>query len=167
MAVLLALAAITAAASLYPPGDRNTAAAAPHHAPRTQSQRPAEGPEVDNAAPMEEQDNADPFAPHGWQAPPAPPEQPKPATAAVPAAAAAAPPAPPPLPFKFMGRMNDGNDSGQQMIYLSKGEQIVVVQGGETLDGTYKVVSIEQDHIEFEYLPSGEKQLLPIPAPDK
>lgn len=170
LGALLALAAITAAASFYPPVDRSLAATAPRReqkSPASPNSRNIGTTEVDNAAPMEEQEEVDPFTPRGWQAPPAPVEQPKPAAAAAAPAAPVAPTGPPPLPFKFMGRMNDGADNGQQMIYLSKGEQIVVVQGGETLDGTYKVVSIEADHIDFEHLPTGEKQTLALPAPDK
>ena len=66
-----------------------------------------------------------------------------------------------------MGRMNDGADAAQQMVYLSKGDQVTVVQGGETLDGTYKVLHVEPDHIEFEHIPTGEKQVLNIAANDK
>jgi hypothetical protein len=68
-----------------------------------------------------------------------------------------------------MGTMNDGSDGGggQQTVYLSRGDQMVMVQGGETLDGTYKVLLVDAEHIEFEHLPTGEKQALNIAANDK
>lgn len=68
---------------------------------------------------------------------------------------------PPPLPFKFTGRMND---EGNQVVYLNRGEQMVLAHIGDVLDSSYKVISITQQQIEFEYLPSGEKQTLALPA---
>lgn len=166
--ILLALAGVTAVVSFYPTSEA-TVAPPLHRRPQPSAPRtPAGSSEVDAAAPIDEQaDDADPFAPRSWLAPPPIQEAPKAATVAAPAPAPVAPPGPPPLPYKFMGRMNDDNESSGQVIYLSKGDQMVTVQGGETLDDTYKVLSVAADHIDFEHLPTGEKQSLPIAPNDK
>ncbi|MEH6459746.1 hypothetical protein [Chitinimonas sp. JJ19] len=71
------------------------------------------------------------------------------------------PAGPPPLPFKFMGRLHDG---GEQVVYLSQGEQTLIARVGETLGATYKVLGLDAQRIEFEYLPTGDKQQLALPA---
>jgi hypothetical protein len=106
----------------------------------------------------------DPFAPRGWQAAPPPvaaPVAPVPATLA--AVAPPAPPMAPPLPFRFVGGMTDG---AEQLVYLGRGDEAVVAKNGEVLDGTYKVVNINASQIEFEHIPTGQKQALVFPARD-
>jgi hypothetical protein len=62
-----------------------------------------------------------------------------------------------------MGAMND---DGAQVIYLSRGDQAFVARSGETLDSAYNVLTVDNQHVEFEHLPTGEKQTLTIPATD-
>lgn len=163
-AILLTALGITIAAIVYPVEKADTAvvAAASSRASSPPKNLPVAA-ENDYARPeLEDADLVDPFAPRGWQAPPPPP----PPVAAQQAAAPIAPPAPagpPPVPYKFMGRLNDG---GVEIIYLSRGEQTLIARNGETLDGIYKVVGMDRQHIEFEYLPTGDKQTLPLPASD-
>lgn len=147
--ILIALAGVTAVVSFYPTNEA-MAPSHPHRRPQALAvAQPASVSEVDSAAPVEEAaEDTDPFAPRGWQAPPPILEAPKAVVQAAPPPTPAAPPGAPPLPYKFMGRMNDDTDSGGQVIYLSKGDQMVTVQGGETLDDTYKVLSVAADHIE-------------------
>lgn len=103
----------------------------------------------------------DPFAPRRWDAPP-PPPPPVVATAApVVAEVVVAPSGPPPLPFQFVGQMNDSTD---QVVYLARGEQALLARTGETLEGTYKVLAITPVQIEFEHLPTGQKQALVFPS---
>lgn len=105
---------------------------------------------------------ADPFAPRRWEAPQAP--VPAPVLQAAPPTVAevvVAPPGPPPLPFRFVGQMSD---SAQQVVYLSVGEQALLARAGEVLEGTYKVLAITPLQIEFEHLPTGQKQALVFPA---
>lgn len=68
---------------------------------------------------------------------------------------------PPALPYRFAGRFVDGSE---QIIYLSKGEQIVLAKVGDTLDGQYKVVVIEPRRIDFQHIDSNETQSLSLPA---
>lgn len=65
----------------------------------------------------------------------------------------------PPLPFKFLGKFNDGTEL---VVYLGRGEQTLVAKSGETLEGIYKIVDITEKSIEFVYLPRDEKQSLMI-----
>jgi hypothetical protein len=103
--------------------------------------------------------DADPFASKAWQAPLPVAEVSRAVQPVV--VAEAPPPPPPPLPFKFVGQMNDGSDS---VVYLSKGDQVVVARSGDLLDGGYKVSAISPTHIEFETVSSGFTQPLAIPA---
>jgi len=106
----------------------------------------------------------DPFAPRGWVAAPVPEPEPT-QVVTVNAVVDATPSVPvlPPLPFKFTGQLTD---DGQQVVYLSRGDQILLAHLGDTLDSAYKVTAITAQQIEFEYLPSGEKQTLALPATD-
>lgn len=100
----------------------------------------------------------DPFAPRGWQvSPPAVSE--KVVTAPAPVVAPPAPTAPP-LPFQYMGSMNE---EGRQTIYLGHGDQALVVHAGEVIAQTYKVIEINGREIQFEHLPTGQRQLLGLP----
>lgn len=65
----------------------------------------------------------------------------------------------PALPFKFLGKFNDGTEL---VVYLGRGEQTLVAKNGETLEGIYKIVDITEKSIEFVYLPRDEKQSLMI-----
>jgi hypothetical protein len=106
----------------------------------------------------------DPFMARGWQAAPAPvPVQAARAVEPV-VVADTAPPPPPPLPYQFVGQMVD---DGNQVIYLSRGDQVLLARQGETVEGTYKVLNIGATQIEFETLSSGLRQTLPIPAQDR
>jgi len=104
----------------------------------------------------------DPFASRGWESSPAIVAEPVKAT--VPIAAPPVdntPPPPPPLPYKFVGQMNNGGDL---VIYLGRGDQVLLAHEGDLLDGTYKVVSIRPNQIEFELVASSLRQTLPIPV---
>lgn len=168
-AIWLCLLAATVVAMLYPtepkqdealsePVERSTAATKPVSvAAAADSTEVASTATEGEALPKLEQD---PFAPRGWTAPPPPPP---PAPVAPPPLPPAAPAGPPPLPFRFMGRLNDG---GTEVVYLSRGEQTLVAKAGETLESTYKVLSVAAQRIDFEYLPTGDTQSLTIAAPD-
>jgi hypothetical protein len=162
---LLLLAAATAVASFYPAGGANVSPSG-HRRDMKAAQVPNNVASLSAAGAVPSTDEgADPFAPRGWQPPP-PPEAAKPQPVAAPAPVAPpGPTGPPALPYKFMGRMDD--ESGGQMIYLARGDQAMSAQQGDVLDGTYKVLSVDADRIEFEYMPTGDKQTLNIPAADK
>jgi hypothetical protein len=76
------------------------------------------------------------------------------------------PPQAPPLPFTYLGKMVDGE---QTTVFLARQDRNYVVRPGDTLDGSYRVEKIEDDRIALTYLPLGMAQTLafaatPVPA---
>ncbi len=161
--VLLSALTVTVVAILYPVDDL---AGSPGSAPLAVGRRTAQAPLVmpEFAAEEEPAGDPDPFAPRGWQAAPPPvaaPVAPVPTTLA--AVAPPAPPMAPPLPFRFVGGMTDG---AEQLVYLGHGDEALVARNGDVLEGTYKVVNINASQIDFEHIPTGQKQALVFPARD-
>lgn len=100
-------------------------------------------------------------------APPAPP--PIPVSAKIrkpppPVAAEPAPPPPPttpPLPFTAVGAIQGKKiGNGQQQAFIQHGDNLTVIQKGDTVAGSYRVDNITADRVEFTYLPLGQKQSL-------
>lgn len=161
--ILLSALIVTIAAIFYPVDDGAVSVASALPAPQPAKLALGALPpsvSVDD----EPAGDPDPFAPRGWQAPP-PPPPPAPVAAPVSAApvALAPPPGPPPLPFRFVGSLNDGGD---QTVYLARGEEALVARTGEILERTYKVTGISVSQIEFEHIPTGQKQTLAFPVRD-
>src|SRR5258706_2562203 len=92
----------------------------------------------------------DPFSAHSWT----------PRAKPAPVAEAPAPVAPP-LPFRFAGQLQ--RDSGIE-VYLARGEEIFTAREGDTLDGQYKVDSVNATEVSFVHLPSGTRQTLQFSA---
>jgi len=93
----------------------------------------------------------DAFQVQSWYVPP-------PSPSALPAVPPP-PPAPPPLPFTYMGQLLD---NGKLTVFLTRQDQNYAVKPGDTLDGTYRVDSIEQQRVVFTYLPLNQQQSLAI-----
>lgn len=84
--------------------------------------------------------------------------RPPPPVAAKPAQAEERPAAPP-LPFKYLGRMDEGEAS---VLLLSFQGEDVMARAGDTLGGRYRVEEIAEASIRFTYLPLNEPQTLNI-----
>lgn len=84
---------------------------------------------------------------------------PPPSANVLPAPPASMPPTAPPLPYKVLGKQ-----LGQQgwMVFLSRGEQIVLAHAGERLDEQYEVVAIAPPRLDLRYLPLDSTQTLNI-----
>src|SRR6266851_9851582 len=93
---------------------------------------------------------SDPFSPHSWT----------PRSKPAPVSAAPAPVAPS-LPFRFAGQLQ--RDSGIE-VYLARGEEIFTAREGDTLDGQYKVESVNATEVSFVHLPSGTRQTIQFSA---
>lgn len=90
------------------------------------------------------------FASRSWVKPPPPaPEAP------------AAPPGPPPLPFTYMGKLQEGG-GGNVTVYLQQGEQAYSVRQGDVIDNTWRVDSIGPAKITLTYLPMRIQQTLSL-----
>jgi len=94
---------------------------------------------------------ADPFSAHSWM-----PRRPKPAVVS-----AAPDPVAPPLPFRFAGQLH--RDSGIE-VYLARGEEIFAAREGDTLDGQYRVDSVNATEVSFVHLPTGTRQTMQFSA---
>lgn len=128
-------------------------------APRAPAQ-PAAAPSPAAASEMPEraalgQMGADPFNVE----PPAPPA---PAVSAPPPPPAR--PAPPPMPYRFAGRLHVGNSVE---VYLMKGEELVPVKKGDTLDGQYRVEKIGRTEMTLLHLASGTRGKIEYDPPIK
>ncbi len=87
------------------------------------------------------------FGSHTWQ-PPAPKVGAAPAAPAVPA-----------MPYRFAGKLLQ---EGKLQVFLAKGDEVVPIRQGETLDGAYRVESIGEAQITLLYLPLKHKESIPV-----
>ncbi|HEX2197869.1 MAG TPA: cohesin domain-containing protein, partial [Burkholderiales bacterium] len=92
------------------------------------------------------------FPSQSWAPPP-----PKPA----PAVADAPPPAPtpPPMPYRVAGRVVH---DGVAHVVLAKGDRVLTVRQGDTLDDGYRVEAIAPRGVTLVYLPLNVPQQLPV-----
>lgn len=69
------------------------------------------------------------------------------------------PPAPkaPPLPFTYLGQMEDG---GSIALFLGRAQNTLIVRAGDLIDGVYRVEEIVPTRATFVYLPLNELQQL-------
>lgn len=93
--------------------------------------------------------DADPFRAKTWYvAPPAPPPPPPPKPTA------------PPMPFKYMGALEDTAQGGKTMVYLAKGNDSFQVAVGDTFADVYQLEKIERGQLVIRYLPLSISQTL-------
>lgn len=90
------------------------------------------------------------FPARSWRPPPPP---------LPPAAVIAAPPSAPPLPFQYLGMLQEGD---RTVVFLSQQERTHMVRQGDTLNGVYRVERITADNMVFVYLPLKQKQTLQL-----
>ena len=83
------------------------------------------------------------FAGHSWYTPPAAPVRKT-------ASPIARKPVAPPLPYKFIGSYEQGENT---MYFLTKGDLVYDVKIGDVLDETYSVDSVTDGQLNFTYLP--------------
>lgn len=71
------------------------------------------------------------------------------------------PPQAPPLPFTYMGKMIE---DGKVTVFLVRGDRNVIVRAGDTIEGVYRVDSIDDRFVQFTYLPLNQTQQLAFGA---
>ena len=89
------------------------------------------------------------FESKSWYVPPPPPPPPKPLPPP--------PPTAPPLPFTYLGRYQD---LAKPVIFLVRGDRILLVSAGDIIEGTYRVDGIVGTALGLTYLPLNIKQTL-------
>jgi hypothetical protein len=92
------------------------------------------------------------FAARSWTPPP-PPRAPAAAPVAAPV------PVPPPVPYRVAGQVVRGDGAH---VVLAKGDAVLAVREGDTLDGGYRVESIAEDRVTLHYLPLGVRHNLAV-----
>jgi hypothetical protein len=75
------------------------------------------------------------------------------------AAVAPSVPTAPPLPFQFIGKLED---SQQLQVFLQNGERLYVVRAGDVIDETYKIDRISATEMSLVYLPLKFAQTLSV-----
>jgi len=68
-------------------------------------------------------------------------------------------PSAPPMPFQFVGRMDDRSDL---QVFLQSGEKIYVVRKGDVIDETWRIEGISDVELSFVYLPLHLSQTLSV-----
>jgi hypothetical protein len=92
------------------------------------------------------------FSEHSWYVPPPPPPPAKPVPPP--------PPTAPPLPFSFLGSYSPSGSGA--VYYLVRGDQVLDVKIGDTLDGVYSVDAVQNDELQLTYLPLKQRQALSL-----
>jgi len=126
-------------------------------APGPDLERRLERPERTHVIPLP---NGDAFAKLTWLPPPPP------VLAPAPQALAPVVPQAPPLPFTFVGLLEQGATRTQ--AFLAKGDALLVVAEGDMLDSnTYRVESVSAQQIVVMYLPLSTPQTITLLGPSK
>lgn len=68
-------------------------------------------------------------------------------------------PTAPPMPFQFIGKLNDRADL---QVFLQNGEKIYVVRKGDVIDETWRIEGISEVELSFVYLPLHLSQTLSV-----
>jgi hypothetical protein len=99
----------------------------------------------------------DPFAARGWLPPP-----PAPAPAPVVAVDATPAPAPtaPPVPFRFVGLIEE--KAAKPAAFIAKGDALFVVHVGDVVESTYRVESFNSAQVVVTYLPLQQRQTIEV-----
>jgi len=95
----------------------------------------------------------DPFAPPVRQIPRS---RPKPSAPVI-VAKAAPPPTAPALPFEYMGKLVDGDET---TVFLLRGDRNLVVRAGDTFESVYRLDRITDNELILTYLPMNLQQSL-------
>lgn len=75
--------------------------------------------------------------------------------------AAPAAPVAPPLPFRYLGKIIDGDKTA---VFLARGDEHYSVETGQKIDNLYQVENVTDTAVTLTYLPLGTRQVVPVPA---
>lgn len=90
-----------------------------------------------------------PFGNVSWAPPTPPPPPPPPPPKAV----------APPFPYTYMGGLLD---EGARTAFFNKGERVLVVKAGDTVDGVYRIEALSDKQMQLTYLPLNQRLALPL-----
>jgi hypothetical protein len=70
-------------------------------------------------------------------------------------------PTAPPIPFSFVGMVEQGE--GKSQAFLAKGDGLLVVAAGDVIEnGVYRVESLSPSAVVIIYLPLGTRQTITV-----
>lgn len=72
-----------------------------------------------------------------------------------------APPSAPPVPFTYVGEQDA--KAAKPHVFLSNGDQLLIVSPGDVIDGQYRVESVSESNVVLTYLPLNQVQVVAIP----
>jgi len=102
----------------------------------------------------------DVFAAAPWAQPPAAPKPSKPAVQESASAGVSAPP----VPYRFVGTVKHG---GEVVYALAKGDSVLPINEGDTLEGIYYVEAIKPQMVTLVYIPLEERTMLVLATPPR
>jgi hypothetical protein len=163
--VLIGAAALVAAYVVFMPAEPTAAEASDSGRPaagkRAQAAHATPGREASAAEALalfahrvaDATSSASLFAAHSWYVAPPPPPPPPPT-------ASLAPPKPtaPPLPYQFMGSYAHAGEP--TVVFLTRGDVVLDVHVGDTLENTYSVDKLEGGQLYLTYKPLNIQQQL-------
>ncbi|MBN3762256.1 hypothetical protein [Burkholderia sp. Ac-20365] len=129
-------------------------------APDSPAQHSADTPEKKLAAlrkPMSLESRNNPFVASSWLPPPPPVVQAAPEPAP--------PPTAPPMPYLYLGKLDDS--TLKPRIFLSRGDQLLIVSQGDVVEGQYRVESISDGDVVLIYLPLNQRQVISMQSEGK
>lgn len=139
------------------PSEAAAKAAATASAAQASATSAAHAKLVSLRAPLSLESAHDPFTASSWLPPP-PVEVPA-ATVRPP------PPTAPPVPFAYVGQLDA--KAAKPQVFLSNGDQLLIVSPGDVIDNQYRVESVSESDVVLTYLPLHERQVVAIPREDK
>jgi hypothetical protein len=122
----------------------------------TRAGDPSAAPDLPTRTRITESASKDPFAPKGWLPPPPPP----PPAAAAAAAPPPPPPTAPPIPFRFVGLIEE--KSAKPAAFIAKGDALYVVHVGDVVETNYRVESFNSAQVVVIYLPLQQRQTIEV-----
>ncbi|QVN19709.1 hypothetical protein [Burkholderia pyrrocinia] len=105
-------------------------------------------------APVSVEAAHDPFTASSWLPPP-------PVAAPTLPETRPAPPSAPPVPFTYVGEQDA--KAAKPHVFLSNGDQLLIVSPGDVIDGQYRVESVSESNVVLTYLPLNQVQVVSIP----
>ncbi|WP_321790258.1 hypothetical protein [Burkholderia pyrrocinia] len=141
----------------HPAAAAHVAVPASASAPRSASAGAAQTPQEKLAAlraPVSVEAAHDPFTASSWLPPPVEvPTLPE---------TRPAPPSAPPVPFTYVGEQDA--KAAKPHVFLSNGDQLLIVSPGDVIDGQYRVESVSESSVVLTYLPLNQVQVVSIPG---
>ncbi len=147
------VASVARAGDSTPDAPRGSAGATP--APAAAAAPAA--PDLPTRSRIEQSAAKDPFAARGWLPPPPPPP---PAPVVTVDVTPPPPPMAPPVPFRFVGLIEE--KAAKPAAFIAKGDALFVVHVGDVVESLYRIESFNSAQVVVTYLPLQQRQTIDV-----